>query len=106
MENVPMNRVGAFTVVSTQCGKSFLFSFYSRTSLSSPSGVGEKPQIGAAVMFDLLQRALSARLVRTPAQERRSVTEAPGGEMVVGDFDHEPGHEWLPLGRALRAPAT
>src|SRR4029077_16363923 len=44
--------------------------------------------------------------VRPPAQQARTVTEAPAREMVVANLDHELRLERLPLAGALRRPAA
>src|SRR5438874_2705377 len=58
------------------------------------------------LLLHLFHGALFRRLVRPPAKKFRSVSEAPAGEMVVADFDHQHRLERLPFRRALRAPAA
>src|SRR5689334_15492361 len=59
----------------------------------------------AAFLLELSDRALLRRLVRAPAEERRAVTEAAAGEVVVLHFEHELRCEGLPFARALGAPS-
>src|SRR4051812_32244309 len=59
-----------------------------------------------ALLLDLLHRARARRLVGTPAEEFRAVTEAGASEVVVTNLDHQLGRQRLPLGAALGRPAA
>src|SRR4051812_34328065 len=54
----------------------------------------------------LIHPALPGRLIRAPAEKPGPVPESAAGKMIVLDFQHEFGRQWLPLPRALCAPAA
>src|SRR4051812_17522093 len=54
----------------------------------------------------LLERALSGRLIRPPAYQAGAVAEAVRGYLVELNLHHEIGPERLPLASLVRAPSA
>src|SRR6476660_7573414 len=66
----------------------------------------QEPQTRAAAPRDLIERALSRRLIGPPAEQMRAMPKAIAREVVVLNFDDQLRPQRLPLGAAFRAPAT
>src|ERR1041385_973338 len=58
------------------------------------------------LLLQLVQRALTRRLVGAPAQDGGAVAETLAAEMVVADFHHQLRLQWAPLRGALGRPAA
>src|SRR5271155_2442525 len=54
--------------------------------------------------LDLLEGALTRRLVGTPAQEPGAMAEPAAADMIVANFDDQFWAHWLPFCGALGAP--
>src|SRR5438132_2362112 len=54
--------------------------------------------------FDLRERALAWRFVRSPAQKTGAVAEPSAADVIVTDLDHQFGTQELPLSGAFDAP--
>ena len=57
-------------------------------------------------LVQLLERALSGRLVGPPSHELGTMAETVAGDVVIAHFDHELWAKRLPVGRTLCAPAA
>jgi hypothetical protein len=53
---------------------------------------------------NLVERALSGRLIRTPPHQLRSMPEAVACDVVESHLDYKLGPKWLPFAAALGAP--
>jgi hypothetical protein len=72
----------------------------------APRLPGENFYLAMLGQLDLGEQALGGGLVGTPADEVGPVPKTIFGDMVVGDFDDQPGRERLPFRAAPRAPAA
>jgi hypothetical protein len=55
---------------------------------------------------NLVERALTGRLVGTPSHQLRAVPEAVAGDVIEPHLDHEFGPKRLPFATALGAPSA
>src|ERR1700730_6234025 len=67
---------------------------------------GRKQRGVGGCSLDLIERALTRRLIGPPAQEMGPVAEASSREVIITDLDHELRDEGLPLRRSRCTPSA